>query len=173
MSTDHNFWTESRAENRGPSAYQPNTLPLGQTSLHLPFTPAYLSNISHPYSPARPLPSRLLKLPLYKYKLEGDRAFSHFGPSVWNSRSPYSRYAATVTTFRSALKTHFFSLYLRLTQHCSISYVRGGRGVMVVMCLCDCVCVWLGVYVSFLLCLFDFCTSNTSYYALCKALRAF
>ena len=35
MSTDQNFWTERRAvtkSNRGPSrAYQPNTLPLGQT----------------------------------------------------------------------------------------------------------------------------------------------
>ena len=35
MSTDHNFWKEKRAEadsNRGPSAYQHNALPLGQTA---------------------------------------------------------------------------------------------------------------------------------------------
>ena len=35
MSTDCNFWKERRAEadsNRSPSAYQPNALPLGQTS---------------------------------------------------------------------------------------------------------------------------------------------
>ena len=34
VSTDHNFWRERRAKadsNRGPSAYQPNALPLGQT----------------------------------------------------------------------------------------------------------------------------------------------
>ena len=34
VSTDHNFSREMRAEadsNRGPSAYQPNALPLGQT----------------------------------------------------------------------------------------------------------------------------------------------
>ena len=34
MSTDHNFWSERRPEadsNRGPSAYQPNALPLDQT----------------------------------------------------------------------------------------------------------------------------------------------
>ena len=33
-STDHNFWRQKTAEadsNRGPSAYQPNALPLGQT----------------------------------------------------------------------------------------------------------------------------------------------
>ena len=34
LSTDHNLWRERRGEadsNRGPSAYQPNALPLGQT----------------------------------------------------------------------------------------------------------------------------------------------
>ena len=34
VSTDHNLWRERRAEadsNRGPSAYQPTALPLGQT----------------------------------------------------------------------------------------------------------------------------------------------
>ena len=34
MPTDHNLFEEKRAEavsNRGPSAYQPNALPLGQT----------------------------------------------------------------------------------------------------------------------------------------------
>ena len=34
VSTNHNFWRERRAEavsNRGPSVYQPTTLPLGQT----------------------------------------------------------------------------------------------------------------------------------------------
>ena len=34
VSTNHNFWREMRAEavsNQGPSAYQPNALPLGQT----------------------------------------------------------------------------------------------------------------------------------------------
>ena len=51
--------------------------------------PAYLSDIHHLKSPARPLHSSadtsLLKLPLYKYKMKGDCAFSHFGPSLWNS----------------------------------------------------------------------------------------
>ena len=35
LSTDHNFWRERRAEahsNGGPFAYQPNALPLGQTT---------------------------------------------------------------------------------------------------------------------------------------------
>ena len=41
VSTDQNFWRERRAEadlNRGPSAYQPNALPLGQTGSHVDST---------------------------------------------------------------------------------------------------------------------------------------
>ena len=48
VSTDHNFWRERRAEadsNRGPSAYQPNALPLGQTG-----SPAFLKPIQHLYT---------------------------------------------------------------------------------------------------------------------------
>ena len=52
-------------------------------------TPSYLSGLPHLYSPSRSLRSsaenRLLKVPLYKCKTKGDRAFSYFGPSVWNS----------------------------------------------------------------------------------------
>ena len=57
MSTDHNFWRERRAEadsNRGPSAYQPNVLLLGQTdSLPVPCHPCtlqYLGLLSLPHS---------------------------------------------------------------------------------------------------------------------------
>ena len=38
-------------------------------------------------------------LPLHKYKTKGDHAFSHFGPSVWNSVPSHIRNAATITTF--------------------------------------------------------------------------
>ena len=41
VSTDHNFRRERRAEadsNRGPSAYKPNALPLGQTGSQALFT---------------------------------------------------------------------------------------------------------------------------------------
>ena len=45
VSTDHNFWREGRAEavpNWGPSLYQPNALPLGQTgSRHLCYVGFY------------------------------------------------------------------------------------------------------------------------------------
>ena len=52
-------------------------------------TLACLSDLLHLYSPSRSLRSsadtRLLKIPLYKCKTKDDRAFSYFGPSVWNS----------------------------------------------------------------------------------------
>ena len=74
-----------------------------------------LSDILHLYSPARSIRSsadtRLLKLPLCEHKTKGDRAFSDFGPSVWNSLPSHIRNAATITTFKSTLKTHFISMY--------------------------------------------------------------
>ena len=48
VSTDHNFWRERRAKvelNRGPSDYQPNALPLGQTSSQ-EWDPEHLRRIS-------------------------------------------------------------------------------------------------------------------------------
>ena len=70
-------------------------------------TPAYLSDHLHLYSSSRSLRSSadttLLKIPLYKCKTKGDRAFSCFGPSVWNSSPLLIRNAATIDTFKSPL----------------------------------------------------------------------
>ena len=46
----------------------------------------------------------------YKCKTKGDRAFSYFGPSVWNSLPLHIRNATTINTFKSALKTYLFNL---------------------------------------------------------------
>ena len=49
VSADHNFWRQRRAEadsNQSPSAYQPNTLPLGFTGSQFDF----LSAVSVKYS---------------------------------------------------------------------------------------------------------------------------
>ena len=77
-------------------------------------TPAYLSDLLHLYSPSRSLRSsadiRLIKIPLYKCKIKGDRAFSYFGPSVWNSLPLHIRNATTIDTNKSALKTYLFNL---------------------------------------------------------------
>ena len=45
-STEHSFWRERRTEmdsNQGPSAYQPNALPLGQTGSQNRFFPFFPS----------------------------------------------------------------------------------------------------------------------------------
>ena len=77
-------------------------------------TPAYLSDLLHLYSPSRSLRSsvdtRLLKISLYKCKTKGVRAFSYFGPSVWNSLPLHIRNATTIDTFKSALKIYLFNL---------------------------------------------------------------
>ena len=69
----------------------------------------YLSDLLHLYSPSRSLHSsadtRLLKIPLYKCKMEGDHVFSYFGPSVWNLLSLHTGNVTTINTFKSALKT--------------------------------------------------------------------
>ena len=77
-------------------------------------TPAYISDLLHLYSLSRSLRSsadtRLLKISLYKCKTKGDRAFSYFGPTVWNSLPLHIRNATTIDTFKSALKTYLFNL---------------------------------------------------------------
>ena len=75
--------------------------------------PAYLSDLLHLYSP-RSLRSsantRLLKIPLYKCKTKGHRAFLYFGPSVWNSLLLHIRNSTTIDTFKCALQTYLFNL---------------------------------------------------------------
>ena len=78
------------------------------------FTRAYLSDLLHLYSPSRSLRSsadtRLLKISLCKCKTKGDRAFSYFCPSVWNSLPLHIRNAITIDTCKSALKTYLVNL---------------------------------------------------------------
>ena len=77
-------------------------------------TPAYVSHLLHLYSPSRSLRSRantrLLKIPLYKCKTKGDRAFSYFRPSFRNSLPLHIRIVTTIDTFESALKIYLFNL---------------------------------------------------------------
>ena len=65
MSTDHNFWRERTAEagsNRGPSAYQPIALPLGQTgSPGQSFRPRNLTSYTNPVATAKRVSSPVAK----------------------------------------------------------------------------------------------------------------
>ena len=75
--------------------------------------PPYLSELLHPYAPARSLRSAdqlLLEVPRAKRKLRGDRAFSVAAPTLWNDLPLHTRQAPSLTIFKTRVKTHFYSL---------------------------------------------------------------
>ena len=75
--------------------------------------PPYLSELLHPYSPARSLRSAdqmLLEVPRTRRKLRGDRAFSVAAPKLWNDLPLQIRQAPSLAIFKSSLKTYFYSL---------------------------------------------------------------
>ena len=75
--------------------------------------PSYLSELLHPYAPARCLRSAdllLLEVPRSKRKLRGDRAFSVAAPKLWNELPLHIRQASSLSIFKTSLKTHFYSL---------------------------------------------------------------
>ena len=78
-------------------------------------TPSYLSELLHPYSPSRSLHSlsdtRMLKIQCFNCKTHGFRTFSHFGPHIWNNLPQDIRHYATLSFFKSQLKTFLFSEY--------------------------------------------------------------
>uniref|UniRef100_A0A1A7Z355 Reverse transcriptase domain-containing protein n=1 Tax=Iconisemion striatum TaxID=60296 RepID=A0A1A7Z355_9TELE len=76
-------------------------------------SPSYLAELLSPYVPTRPLRSAdhlLLVVPKVRYKSRGERAFSHAAPKLWNTLPIHVRLAPSVSRFKSALKTHFFSI---------------------------------------------------------------
>ena len=77
--------------------------------------PSYLSELLHLYNPSRSLRSssdtRMLKLQRFNRKTHGFRTFSHFGPHIWNNLPQDMRHYATLSSFKSKLKTFLFSEY--------------------------------------------------------------
>ena len=73
--------------------------------------PAYLSELLHVYTPSRTLRSSsdtcMLKIQRYKRKDHGFRAFSCFGPHIWNSLPQDLRHYSTLSSFKAKLKTLF------------------------------------------------------------------
>ena len=74
--------------------------------------PVYLSELLHVYTPSHPLCSssdtHTLKIQQYKCKSHGFRAFSCFGPHIWNSLLHDLRHCSTLSSFKAKLK---FSQY--------------------------------------------------------------
>ena len=77
--------------------------------------PPYLSDFRHPYQPSRTLRSLdtyLLSVPRFCLETFGRRAFSVFGPTVWNSLPLSLRKTQCFSTFKKKLKTHLFEKHL-------------------------------------------------------------
>ena len=79
--------------------------------------PSYLSEVLHLYSSSRSLCSssdtRMHKVQRFNRKTHGFRAFSHFGPHIWNNLLRDIRHPPTLSSFKSQLKTFLFSEYFR------------------------------------------------------------
>ena len=78
--------------------------------------PPYLSDLLGLYIPSRILRSsadnHVFDIPNKRKKFQGPGAFSFVGPSVW-SNLPFSvRHGQTLSSFKSQLQTHLFSLLL-------------------------------------------------------------
>ena len=80
--------------------------------------PSYLQDLLKPYScdgdgmrSADDITS--LDEPDMQYKTFGDRAFSVFGIKMWNMLPKDVRLSTSVTSFKTALKTHHFKLHIR------------------------------------------------------------
>lgn len=77
-------------------------------------TPKYISDLLIPYSPQRALRSSnqlLLTVPCCRCKTEkGRRSFSSAAPILWNSLPVNVRFAPSLASFKSALKSYLLSL---------------------------------------------------------------
>ena len=78
-------------------------------------TPSYLSELLHLYSPSRSLRSLsdtgMLKIQCFNHKIHCFCVFSHFDPHIWNNIPQDIRHSATLSSFKSQLKTLLFSEY--------------------------------------------------------------
>ena len=78
--------------------------------------PSYLSELLHLYSPSHSLRSvsdtRMLKIQRFNRETHGFCTFSHFGPHIWNNLPQNIRHSATLSSFKSQLKTFLRAISL-------------------------------------------------------------
>ena len=74
--------------------------------------PVYLSDLLKIYTPSRQLRSSadicIMCIPAVNTKSYGERSFSYTAPTLWNTLPKDIRFSQSVSSFRSALKTHLF-----------------------------------------------------------------
>lgn len=76
-------------------------------------SPVYIQDFLHQYHPTRDLCSTgslCLTFPGSRLKTYGDHAFSHAAPVLWNSLPQELQNQTNLTSFKTCLKTHLFSL---------------------------------------------------------------
>ena len=78
------------------------------------FAPSCLADLLQLYTHSRSLrsfaDSRIFRIPIRRKKFQGQRAISYIGPVIWD-RLPFSvRQAQTLSSFKSQLKIHLFSV---------------------------------------------------------------
>ena len=72
--------------------------------------PKYITDMLIRYEPSRALRSSgtgLLTVPRVRTK-QGEAAFSYYAPKIWNKLPENLRSAATLSSFKSSLKTFLF-----------------------------------------------------------------
>ena len=73
--------------------------------------PIYLSEL-HFYTPSRQLHSsadtRVFRIPSFRTKSSGQSSFSYQAPVIWNQLPVSVRHSASVSSFKSSLKTFLF-----------------------------------------------------------------
>jgi hypothetical protein len=71
--------------------------------------PEYIKELLTPCTGPRLREQQLLKIPKYKTKTYGGRAFSRVAPKLWNSIPTALRQAKSTNSFKNNLKTYLFS----------------------------------------------------------------
>ena len=98
----------------------------------LTFLNCYMS-----YTPSRTLRSssdtRMLKIQQYRRKSHGFRAFSCFGPHIWNSLPQDLTHCSTLSSFKAKLETFLFSQYFHP------NWYQYPVSATVIVCVCTCV----------------------------------
>ena len=79
--------------------------------------PKYISDLISIYVPRRNLRSansKQLVQPTYNLRTYGFRTFSHAAPFLWNSLPHEVRFAPSVSSFKSKIKTFFLRMYMHV-----------------------------------------------------------
>ena len=107
--------------------------------------PSYLYEQLNLYCPSHSSSdTRMLKLQHCNHKTHGFRTFSCFGPHIGNNLPQDIRHSATLSSFKSKLKTFLYSEYF---SYATLSITPISLySVLLCVCVCVCVCVCARIF---------------------------